>query len=312
MKQLTAILLSMVLAAMVSNPPDRTGHLLRLLQDENSPHVMVVAHRGDQFGAPENSLAGFENCARWGVDILEIDLRRTSDGHWVVIHDRTLERTTTGQGPVDSHTLEEIQRLRLRDRDGRPTEHRVPTLAEVLELARGRTLVYLDKTEDHIDAVHAEVERLRATDYVLYYGRKPLAELQERYGALLDRITYLPKAGEGTGDLRKYLDQFAARRPLAFILDFRDEQSPVLAEVQRMRRAGARIWASPLWPNYAGGRTDEAALVDPDANWGWLLDQGVSMICTDRPKELIDFLRQRGRRVDLPATWASRAAENKP
>ena len=63
--------------------------------------VLVAAHRGDWYYSPENSLAGFKLAINAGVDILETDVRLTSDSTLIIMHDYTLERTTTGSGRVD-------------------------------------------------------------------------------------------------------------------------------------------------------------------------------------------------------------------
>jgi glycerophosphoryl diester phosphodiesterase len=71
----------------------------------------VVAHRGDSAHAPENTLDALQQGAALGVDALEFDVRLTRDGHAVVVHDPTVDRTTNGTGPVAGLTLGEIQRL---------------------------------------------------------------------------------------------------------------------------------------------------------------------------------------------------------
>jgi hypothetical protein len=76
--------------------------------------VYVAAHRGDWGDDPENSLQSLKWAAKLGVDIVELDLKRTRDGQFVVMYDSTLDRTTTGSGPVSDRTLEELKRLNLR------------------------------------------------------------------------------------------------------------------------------------------------------------------------------------------------------
>ena len=73
---------------------------------------MLVAHRGGSKIAPENTMVAFRRAVQWwGADMLELDVRLTRDGHVVVIHDGTLERTTDGEGPVAVRTLDEIRAL---------------------------------------------------------------------------------------------------------------------------------------------------------------------------------------------------------
>ena len=95
----------------------------------------VAAHRGGALLWPENSLLAFRKALDLGAHFLEFDVHLTKDGQLVVIHDPTLERTTTGRGPVREHTLDELRLVRLKDGAGAVTTEAMPTLDEVLELA---------------------------------------------------------------------------------------------------------------------------------------------------------------------------------
>lgn len=77
----------------------------------DSPEPWVIAHRGGMAVWPENTLVAFEGSARLGVDVIEMDVRRSRDGHLVVIHDATVDRTTDGAGRVDALSLAELQGL---------------------------------------------------------------------------------------------------------------------------------------------------------------------------------------------------------
>ncbi|KFX71866.1 glycerophosphodiester phosphodiesterase [Pseudomonas taeanensis MS-3] len=103
---------------------------------------LVIAHRGGRGLWPENSLFAFERASALGVDMLEMDLQLSSDGELVVIHDTSLERTTNGEGPVATRSLDQLQALDAGYRwtaDGgesypyRGQGIRIPSLAEVLE-----------------------------------------------------------------------------------------------------------------------------------------------------------------------------------
>jgi glycerophosphoryl diester phosphodiesterase len=100
------------------------------------PPVQIAAHRGGALLWPENSLAAFRNALALGADLLELDVHLTADGEVVVIHDPTLERTSTGTGAVGAVRLADLGGARLRARDGTVTDEPVPTLAQVLDLLR--------------------------------------------------------------------------------------------------------------------------------------------------------------------------------
>lgn len=95
---------------------------------------LVAAHRGGALLWPENSLTAFRNALALGADLLETDVHLTRDGEVVVLHDPTLERTTTGTGRVSEASLADLASLRLRARDGTVTPEPVPTLSQVLDV----------------------------------------------------------------------------------------------------------------------------------------------------------------------------------
>ncbi len=150
-----------------------------------------VAHRGGAKLAPENTLVAFESAVTdWGVDMLELDVRLSADGHVMVVHDETVDRTTDGVGPVSGKTLSELRELdagyRFVDLQGRRPFRgrgvRIPTLEEVLEacphvwvnveakeraVARPLVDMILRRGEQHRVLVTAELERNRrdVSDY---------------------------------------------------------------------------------------------------------------------------------------------------
>jgi glycerophosphoryl diester phosphodiesterase len=105
---------------------------------------LLAAHRGGSLLWPENSLLAFRNALALGADFIEFDVHLSRDGEAIVIHDATLDRTTTGAGPVRDRSVAELKALRLKDRSGAVTAETVPTLDEVVEVAaraKGRMLL---------------------------------------------------------------------------------------------------------------------------------------------------------------------------
>lgn len=106
---------------------------------------LVIAHRGASKAAPENTMAAFEQAVAMKSDMIELDTQRTKDGHFVVIHDRTLQRTTNGKGRVADHTLDELRTLDAgswfdESFAGEP----IPTLADVLKAMKSRCAVNIE------------------------------------------------------------------------------------------------------------------------------------------------------------------------
>lgn len=119
------------------------------------PIMEVIAHRGASGYVLENSRQALELAWRQGADRVEIDVRVTRDGRPVVLHDSTLNRTTTGQGPVAHFDWEELSKVRLKN--GEP----LLPLEEALDLLRGRVQVYLDvKDPRAAPGVSGQVQKL--------------------------------------------------------------------------------------------------------------------------------------------------------
>jgi glycerophosphoryl diester phosphodiesterase len=96
---------------------------------------ILIAHRGGSLEAPENTLAAFRHAIELGMRYVELDVQMSSDGEMVVIHDETLDRTTNGNGPVSSLTLQELRKLDAGSHFGpQYAGEPIPTLREVLEL----------------------------------------------------------------------------------------------------------------------------------------------------------------------------------
>src|SRR5215467_10914696 len=95
---------------------------------------LVAAHRGGAALWPENSLLAFRSALALGADLVETDVHLTADGEVVVLHDPTLDRTTSARGAVRDLTRDEIARARLKAADGTVTAETVPSLAALLDL----------------------------------------------------------------------------------------------------------------------------------------------------------------------------------
>jgi glycerophosphoryl diester phosphodiesterase len=143
---------------------------------------VVVAHRGASSTHPENTLAAFEEAIRLGAHAVELDVRVSRDGVAVVMHDAVLDRTTDGTGAVNERTAAELRALNA----GTATSPApVPTLAEVLDLASGRTAVALEiknlfgepgyepAREPAVEAAHADLARTAFEGPVLVVSFNP-------------------------------------------------------------------------------------------------------------------------------------------
>lgn len=143
-------------AAATFAPPARPT-AAACLWDPECRERLVTGHRIATPFAPENSLSALRAAILLGVDVVEIDVRLTADGEVVVLHDEELDRTTTATGPVSRRTLAELRAIPLvtaGHHQGDFSCDRVPTLAEVMALARDRVVVMVEvkRTEAGVKA----------------------------------------------------------------------------------------------------------------------------------------------------------------
>ena len=131
---------------------------------------LLIGHRGYPARYPENTLASFEGAMQAGCDMIELDVTLTKDRKVVVIHDDTLDRTTTGKGPVRGHALAEIKALDAGSWfDARFASERVPELWEVMDLTAGRCMLNIEIKESAfeadypVDAIEHQVVKLVKT-----------------------------------------------------------------------------------------------------------------------------------------------------
>ena len=149
------------------------GKMYAMLTKLTRPYIF--AHRGASAHAPENTLAAFELAFRQGAQAIEFDVKLTADRQVIIHHDRTLERTTNGSGPVAEHTLAELRAL---DAGGWFSEQyrgeKIPTLEEVFEALGGKIFMNVELTnyatpgDGLVDEVAQVVKRQRMEEGIMF------------------------------------------------------------------------------------------------------------------------------------------------
>lgn len=250
---------------------------------------LLIAHRGGSALAPENTLAAFRNGADvWGADMTELDVHASADGHCVVIHDPTVDRTTDGVGAVAELTLAELQKLDAGYRftaDGGATFPfrgrgvNIPTIDEVLSaLPRMRFIVEV-KTGAAQTPLFAAIRRLDARDRVIVAG------MYER-----DRTLFSEFRGAVSASGEE-LRRFYRRHRLGLGRFFPPRADVVqVPEVWEGRRIVTRRFVADL---AARGIPVHVWTVDDPDDMRRLLDWGVEGVLTDRPDVLGRVLHEK-------------------
>lgn len=252
---------------------------------------LLVAHRGGAKLAPENTLVAFRSAVEaWGADMLELDVRLSKDGHVMVIHDETVDRTTDGTGRVADFTRAELQALdaghRFIDVEGAPSFR-----------ATGVTIPTLDELLDACPTVWLNVEAKEAA------VAGPLMELVRRRGET-HRVLLAAEHESNRAEARGYEGPWGASR-LHCILFWLTHRLPAgglytppidalqIPEVWK----GVRV-LTPRLVREAQRRNIPVHVwtVDDPADMRRLLDWGVDAIQSDRPDLLSEVLVERAGR----------------
>lgn len=269
------------------------------LWNGNPAHVLVVSHRADWRNAPENSLQAIQNCIDMGVDMVEVDLKKTKDGHLILMHDRLINRTMNGKGEVKDFTLEELRKLRLKNGAGIKTRHLVPTLEEALCLCKGKVMINLDKGYDYFKEAYEVLEKTGTVDHCIIKASLPYEQVKAENGDVLDKMVFMPVIDLCKEGAEKMIDDYLEHlKPAAFELVFREDTEEVRRLIKKVHDSGTSIFINALWPELCGGHDDDRAveLNEPDESWGWIISQGAKLIQTDRPALLLEYLQKNGHR----------------
>ncbi len=223
--------------------------------------TLLQAHRaGDRPGAAENSLGAIEASLADGAVFIELDVMATRDGVLVLMHDRTVDRTTTGTGAVTDMTYTEFSSLQLRDVDGAALDEAPPTLEAVLAALNGRGVAQIDVKGVDFDTIASALEAADAVnrsliityttdDAIALHQRLPevmlsasinsLEDLASLDAAGVDRTRISAWLGLGTGEPE--LDAALAALSIETSYgDFRGEREGTI-DYARMAANGAEI-----------------------------------------------------------------------
>lgn len=294
-KLTTTFLLSWLLLLPLKGQ-DKAAEIRNKLLSRDQSSVLVVAHRGDWRYAPENSLPAIENAIQMGVDIVELDVQRTKDGQYILMHDKSLDRTTTGTGLISEWTLDSIQTLNLKNGCNIKTKEKVPTLEEALLHAKGKIMINLDKADSYFDEIYALMEKTGTTRQIIMKGGKSAEEVNAKFKKYQDDVIYMPIIKLDRENSETQIEQFLKDfKPVAFELIYIDDSNPLPKKMKERLNGQSLIWYNTLWDTMAGGHDDDMSLKDPDKGYGYLIDTlGARIIQTDRPGYLIEYLRKRG------------------
>ena len=257
--------------------------------------VLIIAHRGGRGLWPENTIYGYREALETGVDVLEIDVWRTSDNIVVVNHDQKVDRTTDGRGEVRSFTLAELQKLDAGYRwsiDGtypyRGEGHIIPTLDAVLtEFPSARFNIDLKENSDAlIQGVSALIDKHAA------HNRVMIASFHQRTLRKFRKLNPRVPTSAGSAEVIRFLLLSKLRLTNLFTPSFEAFQVPMTA--------GPISVVNKAFIDAAHQRGIEVhpwTINDP-AEMRQLIAQGIDGIITDFPDRLSEILAEQSTSTD--------------
>jgi glycerophosphoryl diester phosphodiesterase len=264
--------------------------------------ALVSAHRGQKDPrAAENSLESFGNTVERGPIFIEIDIARTSDGVLMLMHDQTLDRTTSGTGPLAAGSYRELRQLQLKDGEGNPTTERIPTLDEALVWGKRRgAVLQLDiKPGVPLAQVVGDVRKARMESQVILIAYS-LADA--RAAMWLAPEMMVSASGRTPAETAALLREATPR-----MLMFTGTREPDPALIARMDAVGVEAITGTL--GQPGQRLDDRYLADFDGSeYAELAARGVTLIASDQPVEAWRALKKANRDGTICLTGVGREA----
>ena len=280
----------------------RVEKILAEINDPKSDYIVVASHRGDWRNYPENSIPAIESVIRMGVDIMELDVKMTKDSVLILMHDKTIDRMTNGKGRVCDITYDSLMTFNMRRAHNIVTDTlKVPTLREALLCCKDRILVNVDHAYPYYEQIVKLTEELGVAGQVLMKSKSSIDKVNEdtqKYGS---RMLYMPVVDVNKPKGKKLFAEYLEKGvvPMAFELCWQYPGEEINECVKQVHQMGSKIWVNTIWASLCGGlgNDDDAALAakNPADVYGQYIDMGVSMIQTDRPEMLLNYLRSIGR-----------------
>ncbi|HLO44014.1 MAG TPA: glycerophosphodiester phosphodiesterase family protein [Leadbetterella sp.] len=250
---------------------------------DSSKKTMISVHRGggELKGLPENCLESFDYISKKMPCLIECDVEMTKDSVMVLMHDKSLDRTSTGSDLVVNNTFETVQKLKLKDNYGNVTNFKIPTLENTLKWGKNKVIFTLDvkKTTPYRKVVEM-VEKLNAENYALIitYNANEAIEVYKLNPNLLISVSIMQ-----VSDYERLHD---AGIPDKNMLAFIGTREPKSELVDFLHKKGIMCILGVL------GNLDKKAAARGNDFYKTFIDQGVDILATDRPEAVNEIINK--------------------
>jgi len=260
---------------------------------------LLIAHQGGELLAPSNTMIAFEQARQYDIDMMETDIHMTKDGHLVMIHDATVDRTTNGTGRVDSYTLEELQKLdagyRFTDLNGE-TSFRgkgayIPTLEELFQ-KYGKDYYFNVEIKDRYPQTGESTIEQKLWELIEKYGLQKKVIVTSFDNAIVQRFDDFANGqvalGAGKAEVIRYVLTSKAflpgfYRPGSQVLQLPTADSGFDLSTERIIDDAHRLnMQVHYWT------------IDDKETMKLLIERGADGIMTNRPDLLLEVMKEMG------------------
>ena len=241
---------------------------------------IVIAHRGDHTIYPENTLQAYGQAIKKGADYIEIDLRTTSDGELVSLHDATVTRMAGGKGLIRDMTLEQVESLKISVKNNPDTAlYRIPTFDQILKLCRHKIHLYIDFKEADATVTYQMLKQYHMEKEALVYINRPSQFIDWRKSNPgMPLMVSLPDSVKNLEAMKSFISKY---HPDVLDGNYSGYDSTMVSYAKSVNLK--------VWP-------DVQSPAEGPAVWDKAIALGFTGLQTDNPPALIKYLKDKGLR----------------
>tara|TARA_R110002126_G_scaffold291752_1_gene456841 strand:+ start:17734 stop:18615 length:882 start_codon:yes stop_codon:yes gene_type:complete len=260
-----------------TNPYIVRDNVISKIKNLSQNQILVCAHRAYHKFVPENSLASIKQAIEAKIDIIEVDVNTTKDGILVLMHDNEIDRTTNGKGYISNYTYAELQQFSLTF-NGEITNHKIPTLNQVLSLSKDKIILNLDIKRVDVSKLHQQLKVYQMQNAVFSYiwDKRKI----EKILAIDSSYAVLPEVSNIT-EMEYYLENVASK------LQHLNEKSFTSENMSWAKENDILVFMNILW------KPDEEFIQNNTKKVDAILALHPAIIQTDHPKKVLTYLKSK-------------------
>lgn len=257
--------------------PETINFVVDKIKARTEKEILICAHRAYHKFVPENSIASIEQAIEAKIDIVEVDVNTTKDGILVLMHDNSIDRTTNGKGWISDFTFAELQQFYLK-KDSIVTTHKIPTLSEVLSVAKDKIILNLDIKRVDVAKLYQQlkINKMQNDVFSFIWDKRKI----EKILAIDATYAVLPEVSNKV-EMEYYLENVSSK------LQHFNGKSFTNENVSWAKTKGIEIFMNSLWD------ADEAFVIGNTVSIDNIIALKPAIIQTDHPKLVLEYLKNK-------------------